>query len=200
MSSNENIAPLVMKRLMKEIQELVKSPPDGITVTTPEDDFSSITATIDGPVGTPYEGGKFTLRMSFDGDFPSAPPKSFFLTKLFHPNISTKGEICVNTLKKDWQPDLGIKHVLVVIRCLIIEPNPESALNEEAGKLLLEDYEAFAKHARLMTQVHALASASGPNVDASKDAVADKLKSATTAGSAVGAKDAPAKRKSLKRL
>ena len=42
-----------------------------------------------------------------------------------------------------------------VIRCLLIEPNPESALNEEAGKLLLEDYEAYARHARLMTSIHA---------------------------------------------
>ena len=28
----------------------------------------------------------------------------YFLTKIFHPNISEKGEICVNTLKKDWNP------------------------------------------------------------------------------------------------
>ena len=41
-------------------------------------------------------------------------------------------------------------------RCLLIEPFPESALNEEAGKLLLEDYEGYAKHARLMTSIHAL--------------------------------------------
>ena len=26
----------------------------------------------------------------------------FFITKIFHPNVSDKGEICVNTLKKDW--------------------------------------------------------------------------------------------------
>lgn len=35
-----------------------------------------------------------------------------------------------------------------VIRCLLIEPYPESALNEEAGKLLLEDYSEYAQHAR----------------------------------------------------
>lgn len=40
-------------------------------------------------------------------------------------------------------------------RCLLIEPFPESALNEEAGKLLLEDYEEYAKHAKLMTSIHA---------------------------------------------
>ena len=78
------------------------------------------------------------------------------MTKIFHPNVSKTGEICVNVLKKDWKPDLGIRHVLLVIRCLLIEPFPESALNEEAGKLLLDDYEDYAKHARLMTSIHAL--------------------------------------------
>lgn len=40
-------------------------------------------------------------------------------------------------------------------RCLLIEPFPESALNEEAGKLLLENYEEYAKHAKLITSIHA---------------------------------------------
>ncbi|CAI5988790.1 unnamed protein product [Closterium sp. NIES-65] len=48
---------------------------------------------------------------------------------------------------------------LQVVRCLLIEPYPESALNEDAGKLLLEDYEAYAKHARLFTSIHAPSSA-----------------------------------------
>lgn len=60
----------------------------------------------------------------------------------------------MNTLKKDWKPELGIRHVLLTIKCLLIHPNPESALNEEAGKLLLEKYEDYCKHAALMTSVH----------------------------------------------
>ncbi|KAH9614534.1 hypothetical protein KSS87_010796, partial [Heliosperma pusillum] len=79
----------------------------------------------------------------------------YFLTKIFHPNISNTGEICVNTLKKDWNPTLGLRHVLLVIRCLLIEPFPESALNEQAGKMLLEDYEEYARLARLYTGIHA---------------------------------------------
>ena len=58
-------------------------------------------------------------------------------------------------LKRDWSPDLGLRHIFTVIRCLLIEPNAESALNEEAGKLLLESFADFAKKARLMTDIHA---------------------------------------------
>ena len=43
------------------------------------------------------------------------PSAGYFLTKIFHPNISKTGEICVNTLKKDWRADLGIGHVLQVL-------------------------------------------------------------------------------------
>lgn len=41
------------------------------------------------------------------------------------------------------------------ISCLLIHPNPDSALNSAAGALLQDDYEAFAKQARLMTSIHA---------------------------------------------
>jgi ubiquitin-conjugating enzyme E2 S len=61
----------------------------------------------------------------------------------------------VNVLKRDWKPDIGLAHILTVIRCLLVEPNAESALNEEAGMLLLEGFEEFASKARMMTEVHA---------------------------------------------
>jgi hypothetical protein len=85
------------------------------------------------------------------------PPEraGYFLTKIFHPNVAKGGEICVNVLKRDWARDLGLRHVLLVVRCLLVEPFPESALNEEAGKLLLESYAAYAAHAALLTSIHA---------------------------------------------
>jgi hypothetical protein len=42
------------------------------------------------------------------------------------------------------------------IKCLLIAPNPESALNEEAGKLLLKEYDTYAKRAKLFTSIHAM--------------------------------------------
>ena len=88
------------------------------------------------------------------------------MTKIFHPNVGPSGEICVNTLKKDWKPDLGIKHILLTIKCLLIVPNPESALNEEAGKLLLEQYDTYFNRAKLYTEIHAAvkSSSSKPEV------------------------------------
>ena len=75
---------------------------------------------------------------------------------MFHPNVSTNGDICVNTLKKDWNDGVTLSHTLSVIRCLLIVPFPESSLNDEAGKLFMDSYEVYAERARMMTRVHAI--------------------------------------------
>ncbi len=59
------------------------------------------------------------MKLVLGKNFPSEPPKGFFLTTIFHPNVAKNGEICVNTLKKDWKAALGIKHVLLVSYMII---------------------------------------------------------------------------------
>ncbi|KAI8467169.1 MAG: ubiquitin-conjugating enzyme/RWD-like protein [Monoraphidium minutum] len=160
-----------MRQLAKDLRSLQDKPCEGIRVLVNEQDLADVQAEIEGPHGTPYVGGVFRMRLVLPSDFPASPPKGWFTTKIWHPNVSKSGEICVNVLKKDWAPDLGLRHVLLVIRCLLIEPFPESALNEDAGKALLEDYAEYCKYARLMTELHAappkrpmpLANASGAN-------------------------------------
>ncbi|KAF7297092.1 Ubiquitin-conjugating enzyme e2 [Mycena indigotica] len=148
-------APTTMRRLMREITQLKTAPPEGIRVQTSEDNMFDLTGIIEGPESTPYAGGYFRIKFNFTEEFPAAPPKCRFITKIFHPNVSGAGEICVNTLKKDWKPTYGIEHILVTVKCLLIYPNPESALDEEAGKLLLEDYDSYCSRAKLITSVHA---------------------------------------------
>jgi ubiquitin-protein ligase len=75
------------------------------------------------------------MKLVLGADYPQAPPKGFFLTKIYHPNVSSNGDICVNTLKKDWNEKVTLCHILAVIRCLLIVPFPESSLNDEAGKV-----------------------------------------------------------------
>ncbi|KAF8947042.1 hypothetical protein BGZ47_010480 [Haplosporangium gracile] len=146
--------PAALRKIAREVHAMVNDPPEGIRMILAED-ISDIQAWIQGPEGTPYAGGYFRLRVQLNADFPNSPPKCFFVTKIFHPNVSKQGEVCVSTLKKDWKKTLGLKHILLVVKCLLIYPNPESALNEEAGRLLLERYDDYARHAVLMTGIHA---------------------------------------------
>lgn len=61
---------------------------------------TDVQAELEGPQGTPYEQGLFRIRLCLGAEYPQAPPKGFFATKIFHPNVSPAGEICVNVLKK----------------------------------------------------------------------------------------------------
>ncbi|XP_020800049.1 ubiquitin-conjugating enzyme E2 S-like [Drosophila serrata] len=158
---SDSLSPQVIRQVMKELQDMVTEPPEGIKVLINERDVLDIQALIEGPIGTPYAAGIFRVKLILKNDFPITPPKANFLTKIFHPNVSANGEICVNTLKKDWRPDLGLKHILITIKCLLIAPNPESALNAEAGQMLLEEYENYFQRARLMTEIHAKSGVEG---------------------------------------
>lgn len=208
--STENLSPQIIRQVMRELQELTTSPPEGIKVAANDEDITEVRAAIEGPVGTPYADGLFRMKLVLGKDYPSAPPKGFFLTKIFHPNVSSSGEICVNVLKKDWKPDLGIKHILITVKCLLIHPNPESALNEDAGKLLLEQYEAFCSRAKMMTEIYArpvvapsgnsdCASTSRAASSQGKKHAADAA-SAAGAGSSVVEKKKKLQKKTLKRL
>ncbi len=89
-------------------------------------------------------------------DYPKNPPKATFKTRIYHPNIEeSTGAVCLETLKRDWESNLTLKDILITISCLLIQPNPDSALNAAAGALIQEDYEGFATQARLMTRIHA---------------------------------------------
>jgi len=204
---NENISPGVVMNVAKELRKLSKEPLDGIVVNMNEEDVTDVTADIVGPESTPFQGGIWKVKLVLPADYPHAPPKGFFLTKIFHPNISKAGEICVNTLKKDWKADLGIGHVLQVVRCLLINPFPESALNEEAGKLFMEDYTNYCKKAKMMTEVHAQPAVKGEaSAVGTSDAVGlqDALEPGEKRQKPVESKLAEKKRmekkKSLKRL
>lgn len=149
----------VAKRLMSELKKLSKAELGDITVRINNDCLTEFQAVIRGPENTPFEGGEFLVKLEIGDDFPQKPPKGYFLTKIFHPNVHPDtGAICLSTLSSDWTEDMCLDHLLLTIRCLLIEPNAESALNEEAGRLLLENYDDYCAKAKLMTQIHAMKS------------------------------------------
>lgn len=131
-----------------------------------------------GPQGTPYSQGLWKLHLRIPEDYPKSPPKAAFRTRIWHPNVEENtGSVCVDTLKRDWDSKLTLRDILIVgswlfflfthlwlalirnlyqtISCLLIQPNPDSALNSTAGHLLQDDYDSFARQAKLMTSIHA---------------------------------------------
>ena len=147
----------IIKVLWRQQQELLKKSPEYVTPIINNENPLDIQIDLEGPKATPYEGGIFRVKLLIPNDFPIAAPKGIFITKIFHPNISEKGDICVNTLKKDWNArQWSLYNLFEVIKCLLIVPFPQSALNEEAGKLFMENYDEYFKIAKMYTKIYAM--------------------------------------------
>jgi len=75
------------RRLLQEYRALTNNPPDGITAgPVTEDDLLCWEALIEGPEGTPFEGGVFAAELQFPKDYPLSPPSMRFLGEVWHPN------------------------------------------------------------------------------------------------------------------
>ena len=165
MLNSSHLNPNIIKALWRQQQELLKKSPEYVTpIINPEDPLD-IQCDLEGPKATPYEYGIFRVKLIISNEFPTQAPKGLFITKIFHPNISEKGEICVNTLKKDWNPSQwNLYNLFEVIKCLLIVPFPQSALNEEAGKLFMENYDEYFKIAKMYTNIYAMKNNGNSNV------------------------------------
>ena len=100
--------PQATKRITKELQELAKDPPSSISAGVLGADLHHWQATLLGPPGTAYAGGVFSLDIRIPMDYPFKPPKVAFVTKVYHPNVSGEGAICLDILKEQWSPALTI--------------------------------------------------------------------------------------------
>ncbi|KAI3607796.1 ubiquitin-conjugating enzyme e2 [Moniliophthora roreri] len=130
--------------LPKETERLVADPAPGITAAPHEDNLRYFDVTIQGPGGSPFENGFFKLELFLPEEYPMAPPKVRFLTKIYHPNIDKLGRICLDILKgkrirHKWSPALQIRTVLLSVQALLSAPNPDDPLATDVAKHYKED-------------------------------------------------------------
>ena len=60
-------------------------------------------------------------------DYPKNPPRAAFKTRIYHPNVDeSTGTICLDTLKRDWQPTLTLRDILMVSSDLLLYPEAMS--------------------------------------------------------------------------
>ncbi|KAG9532201.1 hypothetical protein KCU93_g1123, partial [Aureobasidium melanogenum] len=148
------------KRIASELADLHRDPAEtGLMRPIDTDDTLDWVARVSGPQGSPYARGIFDISITFEDDHPRGPPRIAFLTPLFHPNVSEKGEIRLAELDKtQWSPAITIRTLLISLQAMLSDPNPlESCiLNEEAAALYLQDTAEFGKRARQWTEILAV--------------------------------------------
>jgi ubiquitin-conjugating enzyme E2 D/E len=144
------------RRIQKEHQDLVKDAPENCSAGPKGDNIYSWDAMIVGPADSPYAGGMFKLEIHFPTDYPFKPPKVTFLTKIYHPNINSHGNICLDILKDQWSPALTVSKVLLSICSLLNDPNPKDPLVPDIADLYIKDKTKYEETARAWTQRYAI--------------------------------------------
>lgn len=144
-----------VRRLTKELKTLMEDPPVNIGVRIIDENIYLWEAVIVGPRDTPFEGGKFYLNMMFPDDYPFKPPKVKFTTRVYHPNISEKGEICISILRDRWSAALTARTILLSILSMFDDPNPDDPLDHDIATQYKNDKEEYEKTAREYTERYA---------------------------------------------
>ena len=144
------------KRIQKELAEISLDPPENCSAGPLGDDVYHWTSTLMGPAGSPYAGGVFFLDIVFPHDYPFKPPKVTFKTRIYHCNINSSGQICLDILKDNWSPALTVSKVLLNVCSLLTDPNPADPLVPTIAQQLLRDKEEHDKIAGEWTKRFAL--------------------------------------------
>jgi hypothetical protein len=94
---NKLIQGMASGRLVKELKECGKEDSSGVLAfLVDESNVRHLKGNIKGPEGTVYDGGIFYVDIIIPPQYPFEPPKMKFITKVFHPNISSQtGAICL---------------------------------------------------------------------------------------------------------
>ncbi|KAJ2847855.1 Ubiquitin-conjugating enzyme E2 C [Coemansia brasiliensis] len=125
----------VIKRLQSELMALMMAKPEGISAFPQPDNMLLWIATIEGALGTVYEGLKYKLAIKFPTDYPYTAPTITFTTPCWHPNVDDRGNICLDILKEKWSAIYNVQSILLSLQTLLGDPNTASPLNGQAAQL-----------------------------------------------------------------
>ncbi|XP_041120310.1 NEDD8-conjugating enzyme UBE2F isoform X5 [Polyodon spathula] len=97
-----------------------------------------------------YQSGKFQFEIDVPEAYNMVPPKVKCLTRIWHPNITETGEICLSLLREHsidgtgWAPTRTLKDVVWGLNSLFTDLlNFDDPLNIEAAEHHLRDKDDF---------------------------------------------------------
>ena len=129
---------------------------------------------IDGPHGSPYEGGTFRCTLTFPPEFPNHPPQLVFVTHIYHPNFPKVCPVAhplthdflfatLDSAPQDliglgtkWKGTKYVPEYIGNVIQLLREPSPDDAIDKnDAFHQFTTDRAAFNDTARRVTLEHA---------------------------------------------
>jgi len=163
------MANIAQQRIQREFREVVKSKEiaeSGVQLELVNDDLTELAGQVAGPPDTPYAGGKYKLEIKIPDTYPFNPPKVRFITKIWHPNISSvTGAICLDILKDQWAAAMTLRTVLLSIQALLAAPEPDDPQDAVVARQYQENFTIFKATAQHWSSVYAGSNYKNPDFD-----------------------------------
>jgi ubiquitin-conjugating enzyme E2 F len=97
-----------------------------------------------------WQGGSFRFVVEVPEEYNFSPPKVKCQTRIWHPNISEEGDICLSLLRESsidgmgWAPTRTLKDVVWGLNSLFTDLlNFEDSLNHDAAEHFRQDQNGF---------------------------------------------------------
>ncbi|XP_032690418.1 NEDD8-conjugating enzyme UBE2F-like [Odontomachus brunneus] len=150
------------KLLVKEVQEMEQTLPTTCQVSFNDPhrlhEFSLLIVPDEGY----WTNGRFYFQIHIPEDYNMAPPKVKCLTKLWHPNISEEGDVCLSILRQSsldgmgWAPTRKLKDVVWGLNSLFTDLlNFDDPLNKDAADQFIKDKESFRSKVKDYVMIYA---------------------------------------------
>jgi len=105
------------------------------------------------PENPPYNKGAFRIEVNFPAEYPFKPPKVNFKSKIYHPNVDEKGQVCLPIISaENWKPATKTDQVIESLINLVNEPEPEHPLRADLAEEYQKDRKKFMKNAEEFTK------------------------------------------------
>lgn len=150
--SSTKRVPVRDKLLVKEVEELDRTTPSYVKVWFENPDRLHDFHVTVSPEEGDWAGGHFKFHVLIPEGYNIEPPSVTCKSKLWHPNISTDGEVCLSLLRQNsidgmgWSPTRRVKDVIWGLSSLFSDLcNFDDPLNQEAANHYEKDKEDFRR-------------------------------------------------------
>lgn len=151
------MANIATKRVQREFREVVNSEEVlKCKIELVDETYTRLRGEIAGPPDTPFEGGSYKLDIVIPETYPFNPPKVNFVTKIWHPNISSvTGAICLDILKDQWAAAMTLRTVLLSIQALLSAGEPDDPQDAVVAKQFKETPDIYWRTAKYWAEMYA---------------------------------------------
>lgn len=162
-TENGGVTAAASRRILHELRQVAHAEPGawlaggaGVHIFPAESNLAYWRALIEGPEGSPFAGGTFSVSVTLPSDYPSRAPMIRFEHPIpYHCNVSEGGQICLDLLRDKWGAHLSVPKLLEAIRLLLGAPNPDDALRQTLAELTIAHLNSKGEDTRYVEQAMA---------------------------------------------